>query len=291
MPSAHHPHATRRRAVAHPSGQHAVASALTRTKPHSAPARSGKGHNIAHQPGRGYRSGFDRREPLQAQPHRRQLKRRSSARLVPAPTTATMSRRPSVILLAILLGGPLGARACAIDWDCSLGGSCGAERRCKCDPGWQGPTCAEVAFGSAPSVGHAFRPGPGFTTWGGSPIQADNRSMYYLFASVQVNGTLATYPNTSVIVTAVSSSPAGPYHWDRVTVTIKARRPPGVWDQRAVTNPVVVRLRRGAGFVLYYVEQHSNTSDPYGTTGYSAIKAAFSTRCIPAAAPACCAAC
>ena len=29
-------------------------------------------------------------------------------------------------------------------------------------------------------------------------MQADNRSMYYLFASVQINGTLATYPNTSV---------------------------------------------------------------------------------------------
>ena len=171
-------------------------------------------------------------------------------------------------------------------------------------------------------------------------MQADNRSMYYLFASVQINGTLATYPNTSVqgrstsfctvsyafaspaplltrraaykdfdiilhlpvpflvtmrvacdwclrsdimtnsrlqvIVTAVSSTPAGPYHWDRKTITIKARRPAGVWDQRAVTNPVVVRLRDGAGFVLFYVEQRSNTTDPYGTTGYSAIMAAFS---------------
>ena len=177
---------------------------------------------------------------------------------------------------SIMLGVLLGARACDTDWDCSLGGSCGADRRCVCDPGWEGPTCARVAFKSAPSIGHAFRPGPGFTTWGGSPIQADNQSMYYLFASVQINGTLATYPNTSVIVTAVSSSPAGPYHWDRKTITIQARRPAGVRDQRAVTNPVVVRLRGGAGFVLFYVEQRSNSTDPYGTTGYSVIMAAFS---------------
>ena len=51
----------------------------------------------------------------------------------------------------------------------------------------------------------------------------------------------------------------------------------GVFDQRAVTNPVVVRLRRGAGFVLYYVEQRSNPKDPYGTTGYSVIMARVKT--------------
>ena len=80
--------------------------------------------------------------------------------------------------------------ACETEWDCSLAGTCSAAGECACDPGWQGPTCARLAFKPAPAVGHAFRPGAGFTTWGGSPIQADNRSMYYLFASVNLQGTV-----------------------------------------------------------------------------------------------------
>ena len=106
------------------------------------------------------------------------------------------------------------ALGCETDWDCSAAGAC-VQQNCRCDPGFDGPTCARLAFKPVPSAGHAFRPGRGFTTWGGSPIQADNRSMYYLFASVNFHGTLATWWNTSVIVTATSTSPAGPYYWDR----------------------------------------------------------------------------
>merc|ERR1711871_1902741 len=106
-------------------------------------------------------------------------------------------------------------------------------------------------------------------------IQADNRSMYYLFAAVNMHGTLADYWNTSVIVTAVSSSPAGPYHWDGKTITIKPRRQTGFWDSMAVQNPVVVRLRGGAGFVIYYAG--TNLTTPHYGMNNSAIMAAFST--------------
>ena len=82
---------------------------------------------------------------------------------------------------------------CEDDWGCSLGGRCTPAGQCDCDQGFEGQTCARLAFRPAPSIGHAFRPGHGFTTWGGSPIQADNRSMYYLFASVNLHGTLADW--------------------------------------------------------------------------------------------------
>ena len=174
---------------------------------------------------------------------------------------------------------------CTDDWDCSLAGSCGSDGLCLCDSGWQGPTCAMVAFDRAPSVGHAFRPGHGFTTWGGSPIQADNHSMYYLFASVNVHGTLSSWWNTSVIVTATSTSAAGPYQWDRKTVTIGPQIDGHVrpskhidthrWDSVAVQNPVVVRLKKGAGFVLYYAG--SNLTTPHYGMNNSAIMGAFAT--------------
>ena len=175
---------------------------------------------------------------------------------------------------------------CTDEWDCSLAGSCGSDGLCVCDSGWQGPTCAMVAFDPAPSIGNAFRPGHGFTTWGGSPIQADNHSMYYLFASVNVHGTLSDWWNTSVIVTASSTSAAGPYHWDRKTVTIgpklnnHAVRPSShidthQWDSVAVQNPVVVRLKKGAGFVLYYAG--SNLTTPHYGMNNSAIMAAYAT--------------
>ena len=175
---------------------------------------------------------------------------------------------------------------CTDEWDCSLAGSCGSDGLCVCDSGWRGPTCAMVAFDPAPSIGYAFRPGHGFTTWGGSPIQADNHSMYYLFASVNVHGTLSDWWNTSVIVTASSTSAAGPYHWDRKTVTIgpklnnHAVRPSShidthQWDSVAVQNPVVVRLKKGAGFVLYYAG--SNLTTPHYGMNNSAIMAAYAT--------------
>lgn len=99
--------------------------------------------------------------------------------------------------------------------------------------------------------------------------------MYYLFASVNLHGTLADWWNTSVIVSATSSSPAGPYHWDRKSIAIKPRRRgPGRFDSVAVQNPVVVRLKRGAGFVIYYAG--SNLTTPHYGMNNSAIMAAFS---------------
>ena len=126
---------------------------------------------------------------------------------------------------------------------------------------------------------------------GGSPIQADNKSMYYLFASVNFKGTLADWWNTSVIVTATSTSPAGPYAWDRRSITIgpahKSNRNgdaedmnatrehhPFKWDTKAVQNPVVVRLKHGEGFVIYFAG--SNLTTPHYGMNNSAIMAAHS---------------
>ena len=88
-------------------------------------------------------------------------------------------------------------------------------------------------------------------------------------------------------MTATSTTPTGPYTWDRETVTIGPhhagqRRGQGIgssklsqrYDTVAVQNPVVVRLQGGAGFVIFYAG--SNLTTPHYGMNNSAIMAAHS---------------
>ena len=117
-----------------------------------------------------------------------------------------------------------------------------------------------------------------FVFSGGSAIQSDdNRSEYYLFASLSRNTTIYNFAHSSVIVAAKSTSPTAPY----TMLTPEAGPYPlgpraatfwdGVWTQ----NPVIVRLRRSRGYLLFYAG--GNDPGKHWSIGTASIGVAFAS--------------
>ena len=160
--------------------------------------------------------------------------------------------------------------------NCSLAGACQPDGRCLCDAPFTGPSCQQLEQLPAAPV-PAFAAPKGSTTWGGSAIQSDrNRSDFFLFASLSRNTSIAGYQASSVIVTARSSGPAGPYSMvdpEAGPYTLGPRG--GFWDGAWLQNPVVTRLSKSRGFLLFYAA--SSHSSHHWAAGASSIGVAFAT--------------
>ena len=95
----------------------------------------------------------------------------------PRPPTTSITTTAAVAAAAAV--GPAGA---AVPSDCSLAGSWDPGAGCQCEPGWTGATCGLLRFAEAPPPQlNGFRAPNGSTTWGGSPIQADDRKTWVVF--------------------------------------------------------------------------------------------------------------
>eukprot|EP01065_Artemidia_motanka_P044733 TRINITY_DN6417_c0_g1_i1.p1 TRINITY_DN6417_c0_g1~~TRINITY_DN6417_c0_g1_i1.p1 ORF type:complete len:391 (+),score=93.71 TRINITY_DN6417_c0_g1_i1:78-1250(+) len=136
--------------------------------------------------------------------------------------------------------------ACSASADCGVAGAC-VDGRCECEPPWTGRGCGELAISPAPRTA-GMKP-PGKTTWGGSPVLGDD-GFYYMFTSLNRNGSVAGWYNTSVIVRGRSETALGPYEWDGYSIVLDVR--PGEFDGTALQNPVAVKLPNKQGFAVYY---------------------------------------
>lgn len=193
--------------------------------------------------------------------------------------TWVRSRQHCEVCLVVLVlcgGAVLSPATAACIHNCSYAGVCAADGTCNCDAPFTGAACQQLDQIPATGV-PAFRAPRGSTTWGGSPIQSDdNRSEYFLFASLSRNTTIYGYAQSSVIVTARSSQPAGPY-----TMTDPESGPytlgprDGYWDGVWSQNPVVTRLHRSRGYLLFYAA--GNQSGHHWDVGSSSIGVAFAT--------------
>ena len=169
------------------------------------------------------------------------------------------------------------AAAAGCPANCSLAGACQPDGRCLCDAPFTGTSCQQLEQLPASGV-PAFAAPKGSTTWGGSAIQSDhNRSHFFMFASLSRNTTIDGYQASSVIVMTRSSSPAGPYSMvdqEAGPYTLGPREG-GFWDGAWLQNPVVTRLTKSRGFLLFYAA--GNQSSTHWAVGDSSIGVAFAT--------------
>jgi hypothetical protein len=183
----------------------------------------------------------------------------------------------AVAAVALALFAAVAAAVTACPANCSLAGACHPDGHCLCDAPFTGPSCQQLEQLPA-AVEPAFVAPKGSTTWGGSAIQNDrNRSEFFLFASLSRNTTIAGYQASSVIVTARSSSPAGPYSMvdpEAGPYTLGPRQG-GFWDGAWLQNPVVTRLTKSRGFLLFYAA--GSHSSHHWAVGASSIGVAFAT--------------
>jgi hypothetical protein len=102
--------------------------------------------------------------------------------------------------------------ACASDFDCSLNGVCSATSSiCTCDVPWIGANCTTLDYAVTPASGKNLWSGDQqLNTWNGPILFTDGQ--YHLYDPVYKHSSL-----WSVLYTAhgVSSSPTGPYDWNK----------------------------------------------------------------------------
>ena len=163
--------------------------------------------------------------------------------------------------------------------NCSLAGDCGADGTCTCDAPWAGQACERLDQLPRDGTAKAFVAPRGSTTWGGTAMQSDDdRSEYYLFASLSRNTTIYGFSTSSVIVSAKSSSPTGPYAMldpEAGPYTLGPREPSRWWDGVWVQNPVAARLHQSRGYLLFYAG--GNDTDKHWSIGNASIGVAFAT--------------
>jgi hypothetical protein len=161
--------------------------------------------------------------------------------------------------------------------NCSLAGICAPNGACTCDAPFTGAACDRLDQLPASSAA-AFKAPQGSTTWGGSPIQSDdNRGVYYMFTALSRNTTIDHYSTSGVIITTRSTSPTGPYTMvdaEAGPYTIGPRAHP-YWDATWAQNPVVARLHRSRGYLLFYAA--GNDTKQSWASGQCSIGVAFAT--------------
>jgi len=150
---------------------------------------------------------------------------------------------------------------CATDADCSLNGVC-TGGTCHCDPGWttlpfSGPWCGFLDFLPSPiskcGPACAFHGGEGgvdtlTTSWGGSVIgpSQNKDGKYWMFAAEMAQHcTLGQWTTNSQVVTAVSTTPLGPFVRQALAI------PPWSHNPEAILTPdgtyVIYTLGPGKG--------------------------------------------
>jgi hypothetical protein len=135
---------------------------------------------------------------------------------------------------------------CHTDEHCTLAGICNVSTGvCECFSGFLRPDCGALDIKPTPAA-NGWNP-PNQTTWGGSPIRVGDT--YHLYASLNRWGSVDSWPNSSVIVHAVSSKPGGPFHNHTI---ILGNRSSDFFDGDAVQNPVAIVLH-DRSIALFYV--------------------------------------
>lgn len=137
-------------------------------------------------------------------------------------------------------GGP-----CVDEAGCWGGGAC-VDSVCICDDWWTGENCQQLALKpAAPPKQQAYRRwGEKVSSWGGSPLKADNSSFHLFLSEFDDNCGLSSWMPKSTVVHATSRSPDGPYERQDVVI--------GEFHH----NPVVVKMP-GSGYLMMVIGQES----------------------------------
>eukprot|EP00911_Craspedida_sp_UC1_P000698 UC1_evm4s531 len=158
------------------------------------------------------------------------------------------------VLTMALLRSPT-TNTCETDKDCQYNGVCTDSSgdsgdgsigglSCHCYPGWTGTTCGALDLVSPASVVPAYPP-PGdsalVTSWGGSILNDQSQSRYWMVASEMTNSCgMNTWTTNSRIISAVASVPEGPYTRSQVLMEPFAH------------NPVVSRAPDGT-YIIFHI--------------------------------------
>lgn len=157
----------------------------------------------------------------------------------------------------------LRAAGCTRDEDCSLLGTCNvAAAACKCDAGWRGSECGELALLPAAQHSGYNLTRQGISTWGANIFpaataiddNADAGEWHMLVAEFENHCGIDHWSPNSAIVHATSmSGPAGPYTRQSVAVVPFAH------------NPKVVRAPDGT-WLMYTIGVNVDASDLFNCT-------------------------
>jgi hypothetical protein len=132
-----------------------------------------------------------------------------------------------LLLLAAAIPGTCWA-ACSSGADCSLNGVCSPSGSCGCDPGWEGPSCAQLKIAPAPPGGiYGFGVPFATTSWGGNAIWDNQTAQWHLFVT-EIGGAncgLHGWSGGSTVAHATSKTILGPYSKQDIALTHEAHNP------------------------------------------------------------------
>jgi len=125
-----------------------------------------------------------------------------------------------------------GGGACSTAWDCSLGGEC-VSSKCACDAQYTGAHCAVLRLKPAKlsnSFGENSTAPDATHHWGGHAIQDNSTKKWVGFFSYMAEYCdLSRWTSQSMIISAVSDAPDGPFNQQRTPVT-------GPWTHNAMIS-------------------------------------------------------
>jgi hypothetical protein len=114
---------------------------------------------------------------------------------------------------------PHGGGSCTDSLGCSLAGACTAAK-CVCDPQYTGATCAVLRLRKAKMSNGIQNTSIATHTWGGHALQDKASGKYVGFFSYMAGHcTLSSWQGNSMIISAVSDAPDGPYDQQMKPVT------------------------------------------------------------------------
>lgn len=136
-----------------------------------------------------------------------------------------MPSHQPLLFLALLLSGahdadsytsaelaamPKGGAPCTTTdpFRCWGNGDCTASR-CVCLAGWTGENCTTLDLAPAPPSGAIRR--KGWSTWGGSPIRAEDGKIHVFASQFANHCPLGNWQNNSLVIHAIASEVVGPY--------------------------------------------------------------------------------
>jgi hypothetical protein len=144
---------------------------------------------------------------------------------------------------------PHGGGTCASEWDCSLGGLCSAGK-CVCDAQYTGEHCAVLRLRRA-KLDNGMQMN-GTHTWGGHALKDKTSGKWVGFFSYMAGlCDLGTWGSNSMIVSAVSDLPDGPYSQKPTPVV-------GPWSHNAM-----ISQHPNGSYVLFHIGSGKLKSTPF----------------------------
>ena len=115
------------------------------------------------------------------------------------------------------------AARCATSMDCSLLGDCVA-RSCKCDPGWRGADCSELALGPVASEDDALAYAQStYSSWGANVVYDPQTKLYAMFTrEIAAHCGMGTWQHNQHVTLSTSPKPEGPGRFTRQNVLVPA---------------------------------------------------------------------